>query len=156
MPNDLRVTICRATPADANGIVFVLRSTGWFAHLDLPKGAEQIREHLEACLRDDSHSVYVARGDTGEILGYASVHWLPYLILEASEGFLSELFIRDDVRGFGIGRRLLATVEEEARARGCGRLQLIAFRNREVYQRGFYTKAGWRERPEGAVFIRRF
>ena len=82
------------------------------------------------------------------------MHWLPYLFLNGPEGFVSELFLADDVRGLRIGTALLQVVEDEARALGCSRLQLVNFRSRESYQRRFYEKAGWTERPDGASFVK--
>ena len=105
------------------------------------------------CLADDSHSIYVAESPHGEIAGYGPVHWLPYLFMAGPEGYVSELFVRDDARGQGVGRQLLRIIEVDARARGCQRLSLINLRNRESYQRQFYLKAGWRERSEAANFV---
>lgn len=69
------------------------------------------------------------------------------------EGYLSELFLRDDARGQGIGRQLLKIIEAEARTSGCQRLSLMNLRTRESYQRQFYLKAGWHERSEAANFV---
>jgi GNAT superfamily N-acetyltransferase len=66
---------------------------------------------------------------------------------------VSELFIAESRRGQGIGARLLDTVAEEARSRGCARLLLLNIRKRESYERGFYRKHGWIEWEDAAVFI---
>jgi GNAT superfamily N-acetyltransferase len=73
--------------------------------------------------------------------------------MSGPEGYVSELFVRDDARGRGVGRRLLSAIESEARGRGCQRLSLINLRNRESYRRQFYLKAGWSERSDAANFI---
>jgi GNAT superfamily N-acetyltransferase len=104
---------------------------------------------------DASHSVYVAETAQGELAGYLSVHWLPYLFLPGPEGYISELFVRPEARGQGIGSRLLEAAREEAEARGCTRLSLLNMRNRESYLRGFYGQHGWEERPDAANFILR-
>lgn len=88
------------------------------------------------------------------LASYASVHWLPYLIHAGPEGYVSELFVAEAARGQRLGSRLLATIEAEARGRGCARLQLLAFRTRDSYRRRFYPKAGWEERPDGASFVK--
>jgi len=51
------------------------------------------------------------------------------------------------------GNSLLNRVVEEAWARGCYRLMLINIRTRESYQRDFYKKLGWEERPDAANFV---
>lgn len=149
-------TIRPALPDDAEQLTDLIREPGLFARfagVPFENTLGHVRDHLVLCLADSSHSVYVAVDDNELVLGYVSVHWLPYLFLPGPEGYVSELFIRDAARGQGIGKRLLDTVVEEARQRGCDRLQLVNFRNRESYERGFYVKAGWEERPAAASFV---
>ena len=149
------ITIRKAEIEDAASLARLLRSFGWFAAFEdenAEASSERVRRHLELCQADDSHSVYVAEAD-GNIQGYVSVHWLPYLILAGPEGYVSELFIQEEGRGQGLGTRLLEVVKTEARQRGCSRLMLLNNRGRESYLRQFYTKNGWQERPEMANFI---
>jgi len=53
---------------------------------------------------------------------------------------LGRMAVVDDVRGRGIGRALLAFLEEQARARGAAKLMLWS----QVSARPFYEKAGYR------------
>jgi GNAT superfamily N-acetyltransferase len=135
---------------DAPAITDLLREIGWFhavADVPLEQAQSVLERHLNLCLADSSHSVYVGLDEDGALLGFASVHWLPYLILAGPEGYVSELFLREAARGQGLGARLLETVLAEARERGCVRLSLMNNRERESYRRGFYEKHGWEERP---------
>jgi GNAT superfamily N-acetyltransferase len=154
------VDIRRAVPEDAGALARLLRSIGWFRRMENETEevtARHVGVELLRCLADDSHSIYVAlstaASDDSAVVAYVAVHWLPYLIKTGPEGFISELFVHESVRGQGLGRALLDTVIAEAVARGCSRLQLINFRERESYERGFYTKTGWEERPTAASFI---
>jgi GNAT superfamily N-acetyltransferase len=150
------VQIRRAAAADAPAIADLLRSLGLFARIqaETPQVTqERVSRRLALCAADDSHLVLVAEAPGGVIVGYGAVHWLPYLILDGPEGYVSELFVRDSFRGQGVGRQLLAAIEMEARQRGCARLMLLNMRQRESYQRQFYAKQGWAERPEAANFI---
>ncbi len=104
-------------------------------------------------MRDDSHWMLVAESGAGRVLGYISVHWIPFLFLEGAEGYISELFVHKAARGSGVGSSLLHAVTEEARMRGCACLMLLNGRTRESYQREFYKKRGWRERETMANFI---
>jgi GNAT superfamily N-acetyltransferase len=145
----MKVRIRRALLDDSKAISAILMDLGWFDHLndESPEVTErQVQRHLTRCFADNSHSTYVAETYNGEIVGYAAVHWLPYLFLPGPEGYLSELFVSESVRGQGVGSKLLHIIEEEARALGCCRLMLITSRNRESYTRGFYRKSGWDER----------
>lgn len=162
----METTIRRARASDAGALYRLLKSIGWFKAIlaDPPEVAtRRIAKHLVLCNADHSHSVYVAvrtlENPDGEpepvepVLGYLSVHWLPYLILSGPEGYISELFVAEGERGQGIGSKLLETVVKEARERECFRLSLINFRDRDSYQRRFYEKRGWEERPDAANFV---
>lgn len=141
---------------DAAAIADILRNQGIFERLNRQAPEEtcaQVEHELALCQADDSHTVYVAEGAGGQVEAYAAVHWLPYLMHAGPEGYISELFVRDTARGQGLGGQLLETVIVEARRRGCTRLALLNMRGRESYQRGFYAKHGWQERPEAANFI---
>ncbi|HEX2993318.1 MAG TPA: GNAT family N-acetyltransferase [Anaerolineales bacterium] len=152
----MEILIRKAEITDAPALAGLLRSLGLFARIDAesPQSTEErVREHLDLCLADDSHLILVAQTSSEEIAGYCAVHWLPYLILAGPEGYVSELFIHEKFRGQGIGARLLEAIQAEAQKHGCSRLMLLNMRNRESYQRHFYAKQGWEERPDAANFI---
>lgn len=150
------VQIRPVRPEDADSMVSFLVDLRHFRRLQGRTSESirpQVREAIGQCLADDSHAIYLAVDDDGQILGYTSVHWLPYLFLPGPEGYVSELFVATAARGQGIGSQLLAVVKEEAARRGCSRLSLLNMRDRESYQRAFYAKDGWDERPDAANFV---
>ena len=152
----MEVQIRKARLEDAAGLGEVLRSVDWFTSLiEMPVEniQTQIQRALESNLANNSHLVLVAETGLGRLLGYVAVHWLPYLFLDGDEGYVSDIFVHKAARGTGIGMKLLETVKEEARKRGCVRLMLLNGRTRESYQREFYKKNGWRERETMANFI---
>lgn len=159
MKENAKAIIRRAKPADAPAIAAILRELveefGWFPLLKDEPAAEteaRVARHLDLCLADDSHTVLVAENSAGAVIGYISVHWLPYLMLPGPEGYVSELFILESERGKGIGRKLLDTIREEALGRGCTRLHLVTAREgRDAYD--IYLKWGWTERPHLANFV---
>jgi len=151
----VNTTIRKADSSDAPALTGLLRSLNLFAHIKEESEADtraQVLKHLTLCLADDSHLVLVAVAN-GEIAGYCAVHWLPYLFLAGPEGYVSELFIKDEFRGHSIGGQLLEAVKAEAQQHGCSRLMLLNMRKRDSYQRGFYSKHGWEERPDAANFV---
>jgi GNAT superfamily N-acetyltransferase len=152
----MEIAIRNATLDDARQLAVLLQGIGWFEAFnsgDIEHSRARVEARLTQCLADPSHSVFVAEWPAGEIAGYGSVHWLPYLFMSGPEGYVSELFVRASARGRGVGGKLLKIIEAEARARGCQRLSLINLRSRESYQRQFYIKAGWTERSEAANFV---
>jgi len=154
--NMAEITVRRADLGDAAGLAAFLKNLDYFPRL-APMPAEQVlaqvTRHLQLCLADASHSVYLAEDAQRELCGYTSVHWLPYLFLRGPEGYVSELFVARAARGQGVGTALLAAVKAEGRARGCARLSLLNMRERESYLRGFYAKDGWHEREDAANFV---
>jgi GNAT superfamily N-acetyltransferase len=143
------VAVRKAGLGDATALTEVLRSVEYFTHLiEMPfkEARATVVRGLEQDLARDDHLVLLAEDIDGRILGYCAVHWLPYLLFEGPEGYVSELFIHESARGHGVGARLLEVVKAEARQRGCQRLSLLNGRQRDSYRREFYKKNGWRER----------
>jgi GNAT superfamily N-acetyltransferase len=150
------ITIRDASLADAPAIDAVLRSLGWFTHLDeIPADeteARIARVLTEKCLPGGDNTLLVAETVESSVVGYLFVHWLPNLIF-GGEGYVSELFVLPEARGQGIGAALLDEAKRRGIARGYQRLTLFNSRERESYQRGFYTKHGWVERDDAALFM---
>jgi GNAT superfamily N-acetyltransferase len=154
---NLAIVIRPARAGDHEELYQILKNLGWFAlldELDAERGRALVAGHLARGLDSDEHLVLVAEEAGGQVIGYASVHWLPYLFKAGPEAYVSELFVHPDRTGRGVGRALLAALENEARARGCCQLMLINNRQRPSYQRGFYAKQGWQERDNMANFAR--
>lgn len=151
----MSIYIHRATLQDVAALTELLRSIGWFAYMaseSIEMTCERITHHFTLCSANESHSIYVAE-ENSKIVGYVAVHWLPYLFLPAPEGYVSELFVGESVRGQGIGTQLLEVVKAEAQERGCSRLMLVNSRSRDSYKRKFYERQGWKEREEIANFV---
>jgi GNAT superfamily N-acetyltransferase len=153
----MNITIRTVQHRDAEEIAGIIREVGWFDYLisESPAlTAERIREYIDLCLvADECHSAFVAENEQQQVVGYISVHYLPYFFLPGPEGYISELFISLKARGQGVGTALLEHLIAEARKRGCVRLTLINSRTRDSYKRKFYEKHGWRERTEVAAFV---
>lgn len=142
-----------AQPHDAEGICQLLASVGWFyryASEEPTAHAERVRELIAQA--GERSLLLVAHDRTHGVVGYCATHWQPLAILQGWEGYVSELFVSDAVRGQGIGRKLLQAATEAARARGCTRIWLVNSKERPSYKRGFYAQQGWSEHPQLARF----
>ena len=151
----MNIIIRKTLVSDAENIVLLIRSLGWFKALE-EEPLEVLTSRLQTKLTEyekESHSAYVAVNESGKLAGYTTVQWMPCLFLPGCEGYVSELFLNADFRGQGTGTRLLDAVKQEGRQRGCTRLMLINNKNRESYTRDFYKKNGWTEREQMVNFI---
>lgn len=149
-------TLRAATEDDASQIAELLKAIGWFPSLqDLSINELEVlvREHLHVLTKNPTNTTLVAMTKEGNLLGYGNVHWLTNLFMSGPEGYVSELFLQPDARGQGLGSAFLDQLVEEAKARGAVRLSLLNGKHRESYERGFYTKNGWEERPQMANFV---
>jgi GNAT superfamily N-acetyltransferase len=156
MSEETGFAIRQVEPGDAGAIRDILLELGWFAFIeDSPRAEVEdlISRHISLCIADDCHLLLAAEAAVGAAVGFISAHWVPFLILKGMEGYVSELFVREALRGKGIATALLSEVEREARLRGCSRLMLFTGRGRESYGTHFYENRGWLERPELANFI---
>jgi GNAT superfamily N-acetyltransferase len=152
----MSIKVRNAQQEDVPVIAEIIRNLGWFPYVEKESPAATERRvlvHLELADADDSHMVLVADDEDGNVGGYISVHWLPYLLLSGPEGYISELFVREDARGKGVGSALLNDVKEFAISKGCSRLMLLNSRERSSYERDFYANFGFTERPEMANWI---
>jgi len=151
----MEFVIRKAQMNDAAGIATILQNMNWWDHIretPVERTVQIIMGHVRLCNADHSHTIYVAEA-AGELIGYAAVHWLPYLFLTGPEGYISELFVHEKGRRQGVGTSLLEVIKKEARERGCSRLALVNNRGRDSYKWRFYEKSGWTERKEMANFI---
>ncbi|MBN1230322.1 MAG: GNAT family N-acetyltransferase [Anaerolineales bacterium] len=143
-------------PEDHTAIFDILADTGWF---------EQFRKHpvvmlnhvrrmLEFAANENDHDLLVAVDKASDcVMGYISIHWLNYLLFRGEEGYITELFVREDFRGLGIGKALLKEARRLAGNRNANRLSLLNNTDRESYQRHFYEKQGGEEREKMKNFI---
>jgi hypothetical protein len=80
----MELAIRKATLAVARQLARLLQGIGWFEAFksaDLEASTARVGARLRECFADKSHSIYVAEVQPLAIVGYGSVHWLPYLFM---------------------------------------------------------------------------
>ena len=146
------MTIRPAQRSDARAIAELLEHIDDHPHWKA-KGTDALEAAaLEALEWDHPERLTFVAELEGRVVGYAAVYWLHYLFSKR-EGYVTELFVRSDASGHGVGTALLETIKGEAKARGCRRLTLVNLKDRESYRRGFYASRGWIEDPNTVRFV---
>ncbi len=142
-----------ALAADAPAFAVLLEALGDLPMLAGEDVAAVAARHVPLAVESESTTLLVVEDDDG-LIGYANVHWVHDLFMPGPEGYLSELFLVEEHSGRGIGSEVLGVIETEARERGAFRLSLLNAKRRASYERRFYERHGWVERPEVANFVR--
>ena len=151
-----KVTIRKACGEDSRAMAAILREIGWSERrnsLSLEEVASPIKDLILSATDDpEGHTMYVACDLAGEVLGFAVVHWVPFVMLGSYEGYVSDLFVSPSAGGMGVGSRLIEAIMKEGERRDVYRLMVTNGKDKLSYRRGFYRKKGWTERPRVANF----
>jgi GNAT superfamily N-acetyltransferase len=78
---------------------------------------------------EEPMGAFIVRDDSGRALGI--VHWIMHRSCWTTGDYcyLQDLFVVDDVRGEGVGRKLIEAVYEIAWKHGCSRVHWLSRRN---------------------------
>jgi GNAT superfamily N-acetyltransferase len=129
------VAIRAAVAADADALSALL------AQLDYPSPATAIPARLQAVAADGG-IVLVACDDRDRILGFASGACHATIQSDTPTAYVTALVTMPEARGRGIGRQLLATLEQWARERGCRRIAVTSA-ERRADAHAFYPRCGF-------------
>lgn len=151
------LTIRGARVDDAVRMAEILREIGWSERrntMPLEEVSGPIEGLIEHCNNDpQGHSMIVAVDEDGKVIGFTTVHWVPFVMLGSWEGYVSDVFVSPSAGGKGAGSALIKHVMEQGDRRGCMRLMLTNGKEKPSYKMGFYKKMGWTERPKVANFV---
>jgi GNAT superfamily N-acetyltransferase len=114
---------------------------------------EKIKHQLETVVREKSDTTYVCIIQD-QIAGYMNMHLCPFPMLGGLELYISDLLVKQEFRGKGMGREFLRIAEKRAQKHGCVRLMLNNAKDAVSYKRSFYGKSGFTERTHFANFVK--
>ncbi len=135
-------TILRpATPDDAKHLVRLLEDLGY-----LGTAAFVDRRVRELMAHPDALTLVATTGEAAP-RGFISAHFIPQLALAGDFCRISYLCVAPAARSLGLGAQLEAAVIEEARRRGCDRVELHSHARRVDAHR-FYARLGYEESPK--------
>jgi N-acetylglutamate synthase-like GNAT family acetyltransferase len=132
MMNELQIR--RATAADADAIAHLLGQLGYPTH------NTEVPARLARLTANDRAAVLLADRD-GKVVGLATVHILSVLNRRQDVAQLTALVVDESVRGSGVGRRLVESVETFARQSGCERIS-VTTQEQRTDARTFYIQVG--------------
>ena len=126
-----------AEPGDARGVAVLLTVLGY------PTTEDEAREHIERFSDEPASRLQVAiEKDGDEPIGLVATHLTPRLNRELRTCRVTEVVVDPSWRRAGVGRRLLAAAEDEARVRGADLIDLTSGDWREDAH-DFYPEAGF-------------
>jgi aminoglycoside 6'-N-acetyltransferase I len=116
----------------------------------------ELASELETLLADSTQAAFVAERDDGRLCGFAEASVRAYANSndEAPCAFLEGLWVDEDVRRRGVGRALVAAVEDWARANGFTELGSDALVDNSVSHAAHHA-LGFEER-ERVVYFRKW
>jgi GNAT superfamily N-acetyltransferase len=106
-----------AQPEDAERVAALMAAFRTHIGRDWP-GDDEIRATVETLLQDPNTEYLLADEGVCQLRYRLSV-WTA-----TEDCWLEDLYVTDEARGTGVGRALIETAFERARARGCKRIQL--------------------------------
>ena len=83
----------------------------------------------------------------GRLLGFISLHFIPQVALAGDFCRISYFCVDEDARALGLGALLEQRAEDEARKRGCDRIEVHCHQRRADAHR-FYHRQGYEESPK--------
>jgi GNAT superfamily N-acetyltransferase len=153
------VTVRRAVAGDEGEILRLIIALATYEHQ--PEAVRATEASLAAVLFNDDPRVFANMAEqNGRTVGFA-LWFLTYSTWTALPSlYIEDIYVEQECRGGGVGRRLFEALGEEARRLGCGRIDWAVLDWNEpamaFYRRiGGRPAVGWQPwRLEGAAFER--
>jgi GNAT superfamily N-acetyltransferase len=85
--------------------------------------AERNRRFFSRFLHPSDEGLLLGAWSNGDLAGFATLYWFHSSTKAADTVLMNDLFVREDVRGGGIGRALIQAALDESRRRGAHHLE---------------------------------
>lgn len=129
-----------ATPADHDALAELWEACG------IAVRREHLREELAGVLARDPDLLLVLEHEGALVAAVMGT-------FDGRRGWVNRLAVHPDHQGRGLGRRLLAEVEDRLRAKGCRKVNLLVEPDNAAVA-GFYERLGYRRDP--LIFMERW
>ncbi|KRJ19907.1 GNAT family N-acetyltransferase [Acinetobacter pittii] len=125
---------------DTQAICDLLKQMGY------PQPLALIQEKFEI-LHNDSNSQILIAEERGKIYGLLSLYFIPQIALQGDFAKICYLCVDENMRSKGVGHLLVKEAEQQARRRGCDRMELHSGMQRPLAHQ-FYLREGYVEAPK--------
>ncbi|TGD80253.1 GNAT family N-acetyltransferase [Hymenobacter wooponensis] len=150
---DFSLTIAPATEADIPDIVALVNSAyrgdvsrqGWTTEAHLLDGQRTDAEDIRDLLTGPGGAILQARNEAGQLVGSV------YVKEQQPDLYMGMLSVSPAHQGTGLGKRLMAAVEEHARQVGCTSLLISVISVRDELL-AWYERHGFRRTGETIAF----
>ncbi|MCS6967178.1 MAG: GNAT family N-acetyltransferase [Cytophagales bacterium] len=121
MPERLPCLIRYATERDVPQLWQMMREIAIIEHYFHRFQLTEERIRLQGFVKDppDFYALVAENVFTKQLVAMAVYYFIPFSVAGAPLLFLKDLYVREPLRGKGLGKALLATVMREARQKGC-------------------------------------
>lgn len=144
------ITIRRAAAEDAQTMVTLLTALAEYERLTPPDSAGRARLSAEMASANPRFEAYLAESGC-KAIGYAVVFETYGSFMAKPKLYLEDLFILPEYRGRGAGKALFQAMVEQARIRGCAKMEWTAL-DWNTSAHDFYRKMGGRRLDALQVF----
>lgn len=134
------MNIRSAKSEDTQAICDLLKQMGY------PHPLALIQEKFEI-LHNDSNSQILIAEEKGKICGFLSLYFIPQIALQGGFAKICYLCVDENMRSKGVGHLLVKEAEQQARRRGCDRMELHSGMQRPLAHQ-FYLREGYVEAPK--------
>lgn len=131
------IQIRAATISDVESIKSLLATLGY--ELD----NKQLQKNMEALRNNAANKTLLAMSNNA-VIGLVAVSWQQMLHHAAPVARITDLVVKEDQQGRGIGQKLLSVAEDIAKENGCPYIELTTALHRKEAQ-NFYARAGYEQ-----------
>lgn len=93
--------------------------------LDKEEWSRHMEEVFENFAKQENSEIYVAEDESHSFVGYLFVGESRNQMVGKSSGFIYDIYVKEKLRGKGIGKQLIERAENYCRERGYTRLSLM-------------------------------
>jgi len=137
------ITIRKASASDMDSLVELLKAL-FSVEEDFIFNESLQRQGLAMMLENEADRCIMVAETDGKVIGICSIQTLISTAEGGKVGLVEDVVVNPSYRGKGIGRMLLASLEEWAKKKGLKRLQLLADKN-NLPALEFYEKMNWKK-----------